>query len=196
MDILIKRNEHEKFMEFLIKNQDDKEWQIFLENIKTNTAFLNYTKEYIVSLDKIATLRKFLNKIFSNKTSDMQTQVLAFEIINYLLHSNSLYSKNALVKNLYLIQILKLAVLDNKYEEKITELIKADQNQEDWFLNLLENFSFYEELALLYELKGDFKLALKFYKLSQNKNKIEELNEKIKSEFVDIETTDETQSLS
>ena len=179
MDILIKRNDYEKFMEFLIKNQDESEWKIFLENIKANTNFLTFTKEYMVSLKSITVLRKFLFKIFSIKSSEISQQVVIYEIIDYIRNSDSQFAKNVLVKNLYLIQSLRLSVLDVSYKEKLVEIIKGDMKIDSWFINLLENFAFYEELAYLYELMEDYKTSLKFYKMSQNISKIEEINSKL-----------------
>jgi hypothetical protein len=198
MDILIKRNDYENFMEFLIKNQDEGEWKIFLETIRTNSTFLKYIKDYLVGLTSITTLRKFLYKILSLKGSDtsMTQQIIQLEIIDHIRLSNSPFNNNTLVKNLYLIQTLRLAILDHNYKERLVDIIKSDMKLDTWFINLLESFTFYEELACLYEVLGDYKTALKYYKMSQNNSKVDELNEKLLTPVISDEDSDAVTELS
>jgi hypothetical protein len=184
MEILIKRNDFEKFMEFLIKNQIDDEWKIFLVNLYTNIPFLSFTKDFLIGLKSISTLRKFLYKIFS-KISDITQQQIQFDIISNLRTSNSLFAENQLIRNLYIIQIFRLALLDNNHKDKIILLIRSEMKFDTWFLNLLETFAFYEELAYLYESMEDYKTALKYYKMSSNNSKIDELSNKLLTPIIE-----------
>jgi len=179
MDVLIKRKKYEEALEFLNEKSNESDWNIFVDAIKNNPEFLDYFKEYVAELKCVFKLKTFLLKIFcTNK--DKQFQEIVFEILFNLRNSKSDFSSHFLIKNLLLIQTVKLAVLDQNNRSKLQEYIKDKTLNDEWFIELLDSFQFWIELGLFYEIRGDYEKSLEFYKRTDsNQDKINELTELI-----------------
>jgi hypothetical protein len=179
MDVLIKRKKYEEALEFLYEKSNESDWNIFVEAIKNNPDFLDYFKKFLAELKCVFRLKTFLLKIFcTNK--DKQFQEIVYEIISNLHNSKSEFSSHFLIKNLLLIQTVKLVVLDQNNRSKLLEYIKDKTLNDEWFIELLDSFQFWMELGIFYEIRGDFEKSLEYYKRTDsNEDKINELIELI-----------------
>lgn len=177
MDVLIKRKCYKEALEFLNEKSSESDWNIFTESIKTNSDFLEYFKNFMINLKCHFKLKTFLLKIFcTNK--DIQFQEIVYHIITHLHKSKSEFSSHFLIKNLLLVQVVKLAVLDQNNRYILEEYIRDKNINDAWFVELLENFQFWNELGDYYEIRGELEKSLAYYiKSNGNEEKVKELTD-------------------
>jgi hypothetical protein len=175
MEVIIKRKQYDDMVRFLQDKQDDTDWKAFLDSMKSNKDLLEFVKNYLVSLKCVFTLKLYLMKLFSAK-QDKCYQEIVYDIILHINESQSEFSSHLLVKNLLLIQMIKISVLDSGNKEKLQQFIITKNIREDWLIELLENFEFYPELAILFEANEDYDKSLFYYKKAKNDEKIKELS--------------------
>lgn len=192
MDILLKRKNYEEYISFLNEKSSDADWKNFLENIKTNLEFLEYFQHFMITLKCIFTLKLFFSKLFTMSSKDIAFQEIVYNLIVGFIDSENEYSNHILIKNLLFVQVLKLCVLDVKNKERLRDLILNKKIEELWFVDLLENFQFFQEIALLYESNGDLNKSITYYKKCGNFEKVKELEEILSQNCKDKEEINET----
>ena len=196
MDILIKRKNYKEALDFLYEKSIESDWNFFNEALNINRDFLEYFKNFLVNLNCVLRLKTFLLKIFCTK-KDKKFQEIVYEIISDLNNSQSEFSQHILIKNLLLVQTVKLVVLDQGNRSRLEEIIKSKSINDDWFIELLESFQYWTELGLFYEIRGDYEKCLEFYKKTDtNEEKVKELMQLINLKDnvqVDIKECEEEQ---
>jgi hypothetical protein len=175
MEVLIKRKNYDQALSFLNERSEDIDWTAFLTFIKSNEEFCDYFKQFLISLTCPFTLILFLNKLFSLNCKDIRLQETIYFILDFYLSANAEFSHNQYILNLFITHTVKISVLNPIYREKLENIIRINKELEQWFIDLLENFEFFQELGLLYELREDYLQSLTNYRKCNKEEKIIQL---------------------
>lgn len=191
MDILIKRKNYDRALEFLNDKTDEKEWSVFLENIKKDEEFLFYFKNFISNCKCIFTLKLILSKLFQthkDRDKDEKYQSLLLSVIIGLIENESEFSNHFLIKNILCAQIIKMCIFKTQEgREHLKNLIIKKKINDQWFIEILIMFKYNEELGLYYEINEDYQASLKYYIESKNDIKANELRQKLQQQVIDSE---------
>lgn len=177
MDILIKRKNYQEMFDFLNEKTPDSEWKYLLNNLVDNEELLLHLKNYLNNLNCIFKLNLFFLKIATSDANlkNKTYQNIVYAIISSFISSNNRYSSEEKLRNLLLIQIVKISLLDNSENVKLYELITSGQIQEEWFIEMLINMGMFFHLGIYYEAIQDYEKSLKFYEKADNKEKAENI---------------------
>jgi tetratricopeptide (TPR) repeat protein len=177
MDILIKRKNYDEMFDFLNEKTPDSDWKFLLENLIINEELLEHLKNYLNNLNCIFKLNLFFLKIFTS-TANLKNKIyhkIVYDIIISFLSSNNKYSSQEKIRNLLLIQTVKISLLDNAENEKLNDLLTSGHIYEEWFIEMLINMGMYSQIGTYYEAIQDYEKSLFFYEKAENKEKAENI---------------------
>ena len=175
MDVLIKIKNYEEMLDFLNEKSPESDWKFLLENISNNEELLQHLKQYIIDLKCIFKLNLFFRKIFSFNIKSRNYHKIVYDIIRDFLGSNNQFNSSNKIRNLLLVQTVKISLGDDAEKEKLNELLTSGQVFEAWFIEMLTNLSMFSQLGMYYEAIQDYEKSLMFYEKGGNLDKSEQI---------------------
>jgi hypothetical protein len=177
MDVMIKRKLYLNAIQFLNEKSDDNDWKVFIESLKLDKEFNDFFDCYICNLKCVFTLKLFLVKLFCFNSKDKSHQDIVYNVIDRLINSQSEFNEHLLIKNLLIVQVLKLCVFNDTKREKLREIITKWRINEQWLIDLLDSFQYYQEIGLIYEISEDYGRSLLYYTKCNLEDKVKQLTE-------------------
>ncbi len=175
MDVLIKRKNYQEMLDFLNEKSPESDWKFLLENITINEELLQHLKQYLNDLKCIFKLNLFFRKIFSFNLKSKNYHKIVYDIIINFLGSNNQFNSSDKIRNLLLVQTVKISLGDDAEKEKLNDLLTSGQVFEDWFIEMLTNLSMFSQLGMYYEAIQDYEKSLMFYEKGGNLEKSEQI---------------------
>ena len=122
------------------------------------------------------------NLFESSKENDKENNEVLLELINRFYLSNTIYKGNPKLLSIYFFVLLKLYILDSMIQRRMEDFLMLNSFNEEAssvMITVLDKFDFCYEEGLMYEKRQDYLKALELYKKSNNKMKIEQINQTI-----------------
>ena len=183
MEMLLKEKQFKDVFSFYEAEKDKESWDIFLLYLVKFKTFKECFIDYIIKKNDLLSLYWFLSNLFEySKDNNKENIEILLEITSQLYLSDTKYNGNT---NLFMISfsiLLKLYIIDSNNQQRMENfllVISFDDEAFSEMITMLEQLGFYYEQGILYEKRQNYFKALEVYKKSNNKIKIEQMNETI-----------------
>lgn len=183
MELLFKEKKYKDALEAYETEENQKNWDVFLHYLGKDKKFNEFFVDYLIIKNDFLSLYWFLSNLFeSSKENDKENNEVLLELINRFYLSNTIYKGNPKLLSIYFFVLLKLYILDSMIQRRMEDFLMLNSFNEEAssvMITVLEKFDFCYEEGLMYEKRQDYLKALELYKKSNNKMKIEQINQTI-----------------
>ena len=183
MELLFKEKKYKDALEAYETEENQKNWDVFLHYLGKDKKFNEFFVDYLIIKNDFLFLYWFLSNLFeSSKENDKENNEVLLELINRFYLSNTIYKGNPKLLSIYFFILLKLYILDSMIQRRMEDFLMLNSFNEEAssvMITVLEKFDFCYEEGLMYEKRQDYLKALELYKKSNNKMKIEQINQTI-----------------
>ena len=183
MELLFKEKKYKDALEAYETEENQKNWDVFLDYLGKDKKFNEFFVDYLIIKNDFLSLYWFLSNLFeSSKENDKENNEVLLELINRFYLSNTIYKGNPKLLSIYFFVLLKLYILDSMIQRRMEDFLMLNSFNEEAssvMITVLDKFDFCYEEGLMYEKRQDYLKALELYKKSNNKMKIEQINQTI-----------------
>ena len=183
MEQIIKKKKYKDALEAYETEENQKNWDVFLHYLGKDKKFNEFFVDYLIIKNDFLSLYWFLSNLFeSSKENDKENNEVLLELINRFYLSNTIYKGNPKLLSIYFFVLLKLYILDSMIQRRMEDFLMLNSFNEEAssvMITVLDKFDFCYEEGLMYEKRQDYLKALELYKKSNNKMKIEQINQTI-----------------
>ena len=183
MELLFKEKKYKDALEAYETEENQKNWDVFLHYLGKDKKFNESFVDYLIIKNDFLSLYWFLSNLFeSSKENDKENNEVLLELINRFYLSNTIYKGNPKLLSIYFFVLLKLYILDSMIQRRMEDFLMLNSFNEEAssvMITVLDKFDFCYEEGLMYEKRQDYLKALELYKKSNNKMKIEQINQTI-----------------
>ena len=183
MELLFKEKKYKDALEAYETEENQKNWDVFLHYLGKDKKFNEFFVDYLIIKNDFLSLYWFLSNLFeSSKENDKENNEVLLELINRFYFSNTIYKGNPKLLSIYFFVLLKLYILDSMIQRRMEDFLMLNSFNEEAssvMITVLDKFDFCYEEGLMYEKRQDYLKALELYKKSNNKMKIEQINQTI-----------------
>ena len=183
MELLFKEKKYKDALEAYETEENQKNWDVFLHYLGKDKKFNEFFVDYLIIKNDFLSLYWFLSNLFeSSKENDKENNEVLLELINRSYLSNTIYKGNPKLLSIYFFVLLKLYILDSMIQRRMEDFLMLNSFNEEAssvMITVLDKFDFCYEEGLMYEKRQDYLKALELYKKSNNKMKIEQINQTI-----------------
>ena len=183
MELLFKEKKYKDALEAYETEENQKNWDVFLHYLGKDKIFNEFFVDYLIIKNDFLSLYWFLSNLFeSSKENDKENNEVLLELINRFYLSNTIYKGNPKLLSIYFFVLLKLYILDSMIQRRMEDFLMLNSFNEEAssvMITVLDKFDFCYEEGLMYEKRQDYLKALELYKKSNNKMKIEQINQTI-----------------
>ena len=183
MELLFKEKKYKDALEAYETEENQKNWDVFLHYLGKDKKFNEFFVDYLIIKNDFLSLYWFLSNLFeSSKENDKENNEVLLELINRFYLSNTIYKGNPKLLSIYFFILLKLYILDSMIQRRMEDFLMLNSFNEEAssvMITVLDKFDFCYEEGLMYEKRQDYLKALELYKKSNNKMKIEQINQTI-----------------
>ena len=183
MELLFKEKKYKDALEAYETEENQKNWDVFLHYLGKDKKFNEFFVDYLTIKNDFLSLYWFLSNLFeSSKENDKENNEVLLELINRFYLSNTIYKGNPKLLSIYFFVLLKLYILDSMIQRRMEDFLMLNSFNEEAssvMITVLDKFDFCYEEGLMYEKRQDYLKALELYKKSNNKMKIEQINQTI-----------------
>lgn len=183
MELLFKEKKYNDALEAYETEENQKNWDVFLHYLGKDKKFNEFFVDYLIIKNDFLSLYWFLSNLFeSSKENDKENNEVLLELINRFYLSNTIYKGNPKLLSIYFFVLLKLYILDSMIQRRMEDFLMLNSFNEEAssvMITVLDKFDFCYEEGLMYEKRQDYLKALELYKKSNNKMKIEQINQTI-----------------
>ena len=183
MELLVKEKKYKDALEAYETEENQKNWDVFLHYLGKDKKFNEFFVDYLIIKNDFLSLYWFLSNLFeSSKENDKENNEVLLELINRFYLSNTIYKGNPKLLSIYFFVLLKLYILDSMIQRRMEDFLMLNSFNEEAssvMITVLDKFDFCYEEGLMYEKRQDYLKALELYKKSNNKMKIEQINQTI-----------------
>ena len=183
MELLFKEKKYKDALEAYETEENQKNWDVFLHYLGKDKKFNEFFVDYLIIKNDFLSLYWFLSNLFeSSKENDKENNEVLLELINRFYLSNTIYKGNPKLLSIYFFILLKLYILDSMIQRRMDDFLMLNSFNEEAssvMITVLDKFDFCYEEGLMYEKRQDYLKALELYKKSNNKMKIEQINQTI-----------------
>ncbi len=183
MELLFKEKKYKDALEAYETEENQKNWDVFLHYLGKDKKFNEFFVDYLIIKNDFLSLYWFLSNLFeSSKENDKENNEVLLELINRFYLSNTIYKGNPKLLSIYFFVLLKLYILDSMIQRRMEDFLMLNSFNEEAssvMITVLDKFDFCYEEGLMYEKRQDYLKALELYKKSNNKMKIEQINQTI-----------------
>ena len=181
MEILIKRKNYDKMMEFLRNSNSDNDWKIFRSCLKNDEDLKNNFTLELLKIKNENDVFFYLNKLIKDSKNDNLLNIILCEILEKIIFENEKFENNFFLRNI-LISLIAYIFSNNIKstisEIKLNEIIKKFHFIESSTINVLETLELHKILAVYFENLKEYDKALNYYLkagLQENDDKIIEI---------------------
>ena len=183
MELLFKEKKYKDALEAYETEENQKNWDVFLHYLGKDKKFNEFFVDYLIIKNDFLSLYWFLSNLFeSSKENDKENNEVLPALINRFYLSNTIYKGNPKLLSIYFFVLLKLYILDSMIQRRMEDFLMLNSFNEEAssvMITVLDKFDFCYEEGLMYEKRQDYLKALELYKKSNNKMKIEQINQTI-----------------
>ena len=183
MEMLLKEKKFKDALDFYETEKDKKNWNIFLLYLAKDKKLKEFFIDYILKKNDLLSLYWFFSNLFeSSKDNIKENNEVLLEITNRLYLSDTIYKGNSNLLSISFFILLKLYLIDSNIQKRMEDFLllnSFDEEASSIMMTTLEKLDFYYEQGIMYEKRQNYLKALELYKKSNNKIKIEQMNETI-----------------